>query len=117
MSFSIEVPAETTPLTNQFLFQILQSAASNNPAQIQSGTKQLQHWETSPGFFSTLQVREFYIRSDRALLTVDFSVNIFGQIITRRRPKSCDFAAEKWYRQILEKDRSKRHLQDRKSQH
>ena len=55
-SFSIEAPAEANPLTNQSVYQTLQAAASSDQHQIQTGTKQLQNWETSPGFYSTLQV-------------------------------------------------------------
>lgn len=55
MNFSIEVPAEANPLTDQTLFHVLQSASSNNQQQIKSGAQQLQNWEKSPGFYSSLQ--------------------------------------------------------------
>ena len=55
MHFAIEVPAEANPLTDQTLFHVLQSASSNDRQQIKSGTQQLQNWEKSPGFYSSLQ--------------------------------------------------------------
>lgn len=55
MNFSIEVPAEANPLTAQTLYHILQSAASNDPQQLKTGAQQLQNWEKSPGFYSSLQ--------------------------------------------------------------
>jgi len=54
-SFSIEAPGEANPLTESTLLQTLQSASSNDPHQIQVGTKQLQQWEKSPGFYKHLQ--------------------------------------------------------------
>ena len=55
MSFNIEVPGEANPLTDQTLFYVLQSASSNDPQQIKSGAQQLQNWEKTPGFYSSLQ--------------------------------------------------------------
>ena len=54
-SFAIEAPGEANPLNTQTLFQVLVSASSSDPHQIQTGTKQLQNWEKSPGFYSGLQ--------------------------------------------------------------
>jgi DsbC/DsbD-like thiol-disulfide interchange protein len=54
-SFSIEVPGEANPLTENSLVHTLQSAASSNPQQIQTGTKQLQSWEKSQGYYVHLQ--------------------------------------------------------------
>ena len=55
MNFAIEVPAEANPLTDQTLFHVLQSASSNDQQQIKSSTQQMQNWEKSPGFYSSLQ--------------------------------------------------------------
>lgn len=55
MNFTIEVPAEANPLTDQTLFYVLQSASSNDQQQVKSGAQQLQNWEKSPGFYSSLQ--------------------------------------------------------------
>ena len=55
MNFSIEVPAEANPLTTQNLHHILQSASSNDPQQLKTAAQQLQNWEKSPGFYSSLQ--------------------------------------------------------------
>lgn len=55
MSFAIEVPAEANPLTTQTLYHVLQSASSNDQQQVKSGTQQLQNWERSPGYYSSLQ--------------------------------------------------------------
>lgn len=54
-SFSIEVPGESNPLTENILVNCLSSAASTDPTQIQTGTKQLQQWETTPGYYRHLQ--------------------------------------------------------------
>lgn len=58
-SFSIEAPAASNPMTADNVYRALLSAASNNQHQIQTGTQQLNNWEKTPGFFSTLQ--SFYI--------------------------------------------------------
>lgn len=55
MNFAIEVPGEASPLTDQTLFHVLQSASSSDQQQVKSGTQQLQNWEKSPGFYSSLQ--------------------------------------------------------------
>ena len=53
----IEVPGEANPLTEGILYHVLLSASSNDPLKIQTGTKQLQQWETAKGFYPLLQVR------------------------------------------------------------
>ena len=55
MNFAIEAPAEANPLTARTLLHVLQSASSSDRQQVQSGAKQLQNWERSPGFYSSLQ--------------------------------------------------------------
>lgn len=55
MSFAIEVPAEANPLSENLLVHSLRSASSSDPQQIQTGTKQLQQWEKSPGYYVHLQ--------------------------------------------------------------
>lgn len=54
-SFAIEVPGEANPLTENLLIHTLRSASSSDPNQIQTGTKQLQQWEKSPGYYLHLQ--------------------------------------------------------------
>ncbi|KAF2480394.1 armadillo-type protein [Neohortaea acidophila] len=54
-SFSIEVAGEANPLTENLLVRSLTSAASSDQNQIQTGTKQLEQWEKSPGFYRHLQ--------------------------------------------------------------
>lgn len=54
-SFSIEAPGEASPLTEGLLVKCLTSAASSDPSQIQTGTKQLQQWEKSSGYYKHLQ--------------------------------------------------------------
>ncbi|KAF2093794.1 ARM repeat-containing protein [Rhizodiscina lignyota] len=51
----IEAPAEVNPLTDRILYNVLVSASSSDPNQIQTGTKQLQQWETQKGYYSLLQ--------------------------------------------------------------
>ncbi len=55
---AIEVPGEANPLTEGILFHVLRSASSSDPQQVQTGTKQLQQWETSRGFYPLLQVSQ-----------------------------------------------------------
>jgi hypothetical protein len=55
VEFGIEVPGEANPLTEGILFHVLRSAASTDPTQIQTGTKQLQEWEKARGFYPLLQ--------------------------------------------------------------
>jgi len=55
MSFAIEVPGEANPLSENLLVHSLRSASSSDPHQIQTGTKQLQQWEKSPGYYVHLQ--------------------------------------------------------------
>ncbi|KAF2731946.1 ARM repeat-containing protein [Polyplosphaeria fusca] len=52
---AIEVPGEANPLTEGILYHVLRSAASTDPQQIQTGTKQLQTWEKTQGFYVLLQ--------------------------------------------------------------
>ncbi|KAF2221250.1 armadillo-type protein [Elsinoe ampelina] len=54
-SFTIEAPGEAAPLTEQALLRALAAASSRDQNQIQSGTKQLQQWEKSEGFYKYLQ--------------------------------------------------------------
>lgn len=55
MSFAIEVPGEANPLSENLLVHSLRAASSSVPHQIQTGTKQLQQWEKSPGYYVHLQ--------------------------------------------------------------
>lgn len=55
MEFAIEVPGEAAPLTPQQVYLALQSASSSQQASIQSGTKQLQTWESRRGYHQLLQ--------------------------------------------------------------
>ncbi len=54
-SFAIEVPGEANPLNEDLLVRTLHSAASSDPHQIQTGTKQLQQWERTDGYYKHLQ--------------------------------------------------------------
>lgn len=54
-SFSIEAPGEANPLTETTLLRVLESAASRDQQQVQSGTKQLQTWEKAAGYYKDLQ--------------------------------------------------------------
>lgn len=57
MAFAIEVPGESVPLGPQQVYQALQSAGSSQQLHIQTGTQQLQAWETQRGYYTLLQVR------------------------------------------------------------
>lgn len=56
MAFAIEVPGEAAPLTPQQVYLALQSAGSSQQVHIQTGTQQLQSWETQRGYYTLLQV-------------------------------------------------------------
>jgi hypothetical protein len=56
MAFAIEVPGEAAPLTPQQVYLALQSAGSSQQLHIQTGTQQLQSWETQRGYYTLLQV-------------------------------------------------------------
>ncbi|PVH87132.1 ARM repeat-containing protein [Cadophora sp. DSE1049] len=55
MAFAIEVPGEAVPLSPQQVYLALQSAGSSQQLSIQTGTQQLQTWETQRGYYSLLQ--------------------------------------------------------------
>ncbi|KAK5148835.1 hypothetical protein LTR04_000446 [Oleoguttula sp. CCFEE 6159] len=55
MNDVVELPAEANPLTENILYHVLKSAASSDPQQIQTGTKQLQQWEKEQGYYCLLQ--------------------------------------------------------------
>ncbi|KAI9047812.1 hypothetical protein LZ554_008520 [Drepanopeziza brunnea f. sp. 'monogermtubi'] len=55
MAFAIEVPGEAAPLSPQQIYLALQSAGSSQQLSIQTGTQQLQAWETQPGYYPLLQ--------------------------------------------------------------
>lgn len=58
MSFTVEVPGGTNPLSLQGLCKALESATTSLVyAQRQAAEQQLQTWETYPGYWSSLQVR------------------------------------------------------------
>lgn len=59
MAFAIEVPGEAVPLSPQQVYLALQSAGSSQQLSIQTGTQQLQAWETQRGYYSLLQARFF----------------------------------------------------------
>ena len=55
MTSAFELPAEANPLTENQLLHTLKSAASGDVYQLQTGTRQLQQWETQDGFYPLLQ--------------------------------------------------------------
>lgn len=58
MSFAIEVPGGANPLSIQDLCRALSAATtSHDYAQRQAAEQQLSAWETTPGYYSSLQVR------------------------------------------------------------
>lgn len=63
MTYTIEVPGEAAPLTPEQVYLALQSASSHQQNLIQTGTKQLQTWESQPGYYTLLQV-SFYIQAN-----------------------------------------------------
>jgi hypothetical protein len=56
MNGAIELPGEASPLNPGQVFAALQAAGSNQQQLIQTGTQQLQTWETQRGYYSLLQV-------------------------------------------------------------
>ena len=57
MAHVIEVAGESNPLTPQNVLNSLVQAASSTQQQVQTGTKQLQHWEKQEKYYTFLQVR------------------------------------------------------------
>ncbi|KAI9705013.1 MAG: hypothetical protein M1836_006793 [Candelina mexicana] len=55
MDVPIELVPEANPLSTQNLFNTLQAASSPNQQQVQTGSQQLQNWETQKGYYSLLQ--------------------------------------------------------------
>ena len=55
MNAAFELPAEANPLTKNLLLHALKSAASSDPHQLHTGTRQLQQWETEKGYYPHLQ--------------------------------------------------------------
>ena len=58
MAHAVELPGESNPLTPQNVLSALGMAASSTQQQVQTGTKQLQHWEKQEKYHSFLQVFE-----------------------------------------------------------
>ncbi|KAG8533613.1 uncharacterized protein KY384_001353 [Bacidia gigantensis] len=54
-SFAIEVAGEVNPLVRETLYKALVASTSNDQQQLQTGTRQLEHWARTPGFYSSLQ--------------------------------------------------------------
>lgn len=52
----IELPGEANPLTHHHVVDALVLAASSTQQQVQTGTKQLEHWERQPSYHAMLQV-------------------------------------------------------------
>ncbi|OJJ47682.1 hypothetical protein ASPZODRAFT_63665 [Penicilliopsis zonata CBS 506.65] len=55
MAHVVELPGEANPLTSHNVLSALVLAASSSQHQVQTGTQQLQNWETQPGYYSSLQ--------------------------------------------------------------
>ncbi|KAK1149495.1 hypothetical protein N8T08_005044 [Aspergillus melleus] len=55
MAHVVELPGESNPLTPQSVLSALVLAASSTQQQVQTGTKQLQHWEKQEKYHSFLQ--------------------------------------------------------------
>lgn len=62
----IQVMGEVSPLDPQHLFSALIAAASSDAQLIRNGTKQLQSWEKTPGYYSQLQVCSALVDTDSA---------------------------------------------------
>lgn len=51
-----EVPGEVSPMNQSNVLNALALAASSVQQEVQTGTKQLQHWEKQKMYYPTLQV-------------------------------------------------------------
>ena len=87
-SFSIEAPGEANPMTPDTVYRALLAGASSNQHQIQTGTQQLNNWEKTSGFFSTLQ--SFYID-----ISLPYNVRYLTSILLKN-------AADKYWRKASE---------------
>ena len=55
MSFVVELPQESAPLTDETLFNTLLWASSSSQQRVRVGTAQLQNWADNPDFYQRLQ--------------------------------------------------------------
>ena len=109
MAFQIEVPGEAAPLTPQQVYLALQSAGSSQQHSIQTGTQQLQTWETQRGYYTLLQVAFVELfPPQNPPADSKFAGCLPRQVTPLRNSVSRDHPAQKWHRQILEEDRNKR---------
>lgn len=81
MAQVVELPGETNPLNPQNLLHALALAASSTQQQVQTGTKQLQHWEKHESYFTLLQVRRYFPGSISAFLFWIVSVLILTKYL------------------------------------
>lgn len=99
---AIEVPGEANPLTEGILYHVLRSASSTDPNQIQTGTKQLQVWEKSSGFYPLLQVCDDFLGY---LHSADLlPVCLPRQVSPDRSPLPRHHSTQERHRQILAED-------------
>ena len=99
---TIEVSGETNPLSLQNVVNSLVLAASSNPQQVQTGTKQLQNWERLPTYHAFLQVRlVLFEMMPHMKLTCDAAGRLLRSICTSRGPLPLYNPTEERNRQIL----------------
>jgi hypothetical protein len=93
---AIEVAGETNPLTEGILYNVLRSASSSDPQQIQTGTKQLQEWEKRRGFYPLLQVTNGSSHVD-CKKTDRFADRLPDQVTPTRSPLPRHYPAQEWH--------------------
>lgn len=101
----IEVPGEANPLTEGILYHVLRSAASSDQNQVQTGTKQLQQWETKRGYYPLLQVSSSPSTTFAQTMTANnFTGCLSRQIPPLRSPLPRNHPAQERHRQVLAED-------------
>lgn len=108
MAEVVKLPGESNPLNPQNLLHALALAASSTQQQVQTGTKQLQHWEKHESYFTLLQVCRYFpgplsalpfLWSPSCMLTKYFLPGCIPRsIVARRSPLPVHHPVKEWYR-------------------
>lgn len=104
----VELPGESNPLTIENVLNSLVLAAGSTQQQVQTGTKQLQHWEKQERYYTYLQVFRMLLICLATVLLIDLLIRLGCLSRSLRPPGSsipCHHPTEERNRQILEEDR------------
>jgi hypothetical protein len=107
MAQVVELPGESNPLNPHNLLHALALAASSTQQQVQTGTKQLQHWEKHESYFTLLQVCRYFPGPVPSLSFLYFPSRILTKyflsgciprsIVAHRSPLPVHHPVEEWH--------------------